>query len=77
MKTIKVKSPSKKYDVIIGAGILPELGIKLRQKGFANKAVIITNPVVNEIYGNSLKTELIVAGLEASILLVPDGEKQK
>jgi 3-dehydroquinate synthase len=77
MKTIKVKSPSKKYDVFIGAGILPELGIKLRRKGFAGKAVIITNPVVNEIYGNSLKTELTVAGLEASILLVPDGEKQK
>jgi 3-dehydroquinate synthase len=77
MKTIRVNSASKKYDVYIGAGILSQLGLKLRQKGFANKAVIITNPVVNELYGNSLKTELTVAGLEASILLVPDGEKQK
>jgi 3-dehydroquinate synthase len=77
MKTIKVNSASKRYDVHIGAGLLPELGLKLRRKGFSGKAVIITNPIVNELYGTPLKTELTAAGLEASTLLVPDGEKQK
>jgi 3-dehydroquinate synthase len=77
MKTIRVNSPSKQYNVYIGAGILSQLGIRLRQKGFSNRAFIITNPIVNELYGSSLKTELIIAGIEASILLVPDGEKQK
>jgi 3-dehydroquinate synthase len=77
MKTVKVKAPSKTYDIYIGAGLLSSLGTRLIQRGFSGKVVIITNPIVNELYGNHVKTELTVEGFEAFTLMVPDGEKQK
>lgn len=77
MKLVKVSLPQCTYEIRIGEGILNQVGNSLIDLGFHAKAVIITNPVVKELYGNSLKTSLEKSGFRTIILEVPDGEDYK
>ncbi len=77
MKKLKVSLDSRSYEIHIGSGVLRHTGHQLKEKGFAGKVVIITNPIVNKLYGNALKQGLTRDGFTAIFLEVPDGEEQK
>ena len=77
MKKIDVRLGQNSYSVHIGSGILSQTGQRLKELGDSNKAVIITNPVVNRLYGANMKQSLVDAGLKAIVLEVPDGEAYK
>ncbi|HEX79144.1 MAG TPA: 3-dehydroquinate synthase [Dehalococcoidia bacterium] len=77
MKDIKVDLADRSYRVIIGAGVLKETGTSLKEIGFGGRLVVITNPVVRELYGDGLKKSLVAEGFEVDILTVPDGEEYK
>jgi 3-dehydroquinate synthase len=49
----------------------------LKEMGFADKAVIITDPTVKKLYGRSLKQSLTSSGFKVVLLEVPEGEEQK
>jgi 3-dehydroquinate synthase len=77
MQKIDVKLGQNSYSIIIGAGILSQTGVKLKELDLKGKAVIITNPAVNKLYGTAVKQSLIDAGFKTTVLEVPDGEKYK
>jgi len=77
MKRVKVRLGKSGYEIRIGSGILAEVGRWLTEGGFSDKLVIITNPIVNRLYGKSLEQNLIREGFRVTILPVPDGEDQK
>jgi 3-dehydroquinate synthase len=77
MQKIDVKLGQNSYSIIMGAGILSQTGVKLKELGLKNKAVVITNPAVNKLYGAAVKQSLIDAGFKTTMLEVPDGEKYK
>lgn len=77
MKNIEVKLPANKYEVLIGSHLLPNIGSKMKELGLQDKAVIISNPVVNQYYGDIVKNSLEAAGFKVAIMEVPDGEDQK
>ena len=77
MKKIDVRLGQNSYSVHIGAGILSQTGQRLKELGYIDKAVIITNPVVKKLYGTRLKRCLVEAGYRTAILEVPDGEEHK
>lgn len=77
MKKVKVNLVGGDYDVRVGAGLLPRIGLWLKEKGFSGKAVIITDAVVKELHADSLYTGLTNAGFEVTLLDVPAGEDQK
>ncbi len=77
MKRVKVRLGSNSYEIYIGSGILSRLGYWLKEIGFADRLVIITNPVVKELYGETLSQNLIQEGFKVLTLTVPDGEEQK
>ena len=77
MKRVKVRLGSNSYRVHIGSGILAQAGQQLRKEGFSDSLVIITNPVVEGLYGDALKQNLTEEGFRATVLQVPDGEEQK
>jgi 3-dehydroquinate synthase len=77
MQKIDVKLGQNSYSIIIGAGILSQTGAKLKGLGLKDKAVIITNPAVNKLYGAAVKHSLTNAGFKTTLLEVPDGEKYK
>jgi len=77
MKRVKVTLGSNSYQVHIGSGILAQAGQHLREEGFSDSLVIITNPVVEGLYGDTLKQNLTRDGFRVTVLQVPDGEGQK
>ncbi|MFC1909741.1 3-dehydroquinate synthase [Chloroflexota bacterium] len=76
MKKIRVKLRDS-YDIIIGAGLLRQAGRLLKEAGLSGKAVIVTDSIVGDIYGNTLRDSLTANGFEANVLTIPAGEEQK
>ena len=77
MKKVRLKLDRNSYDVLIGSGLLMQTGVRLKEIGFSGKAVIITDPTVKGLYGDTLKKSLASNGFEVLILEVPEGEEQK
>ena len=77
MRKVKVSLGDKSYDILIGSALLNQTGSWLKKTDFNDKLVIITNPVVQELYGNELRESLLAHGFTATVLLVADGEEQK
>ena len=77
MKKVKINLGLNSYQLLIGSGVLEESGHRLKEIGFGDKLVIITNPIVQKLYGNSLKQTLTSDGFKVTILPTADGEEQK
>ena len=77
MKKVRVRLSSNSYNIHIGPGLLTQTGAKLKEIGFNDKLVIITDPTVKSLYGNTLKHSLTSSGLKVLVLEVPEGEEQK
>jgi 3-dehydroquinate synthase len=77
MKEIKVNLKQDSYSIYIGAGILDQASVRLGNVIPSHKVVIITNPLLQNLYGEALKKNLIDNEYEVEILSVPDGEEQK
>ncbi len=76
MKTINVNA-SKKYDVIIGEGILSSLGERCVSLLGSGKAVIVTDSNVAPLWLEKAKTSLEKAGIETVEFVFPAGEESK
>jgi 3-dehydroquinate synthase len=77
MKRVNVRLGDKGYDILIGCGLLDQAGKHLKDCGFNGKLVIISNPVVQKLYGEALRERLSADGFQVTILSVADGEEQK
>ena len=77
MEKIKVRLGKSGYEIRIGSGLLTQVSRRLKESGFSDKLVIITNPVVERLYGEALGQKLTSEGFRVTTLLVPDGEEQK
>ncbi|MBI5078596.1 3-dehydroquinate synthase, partial [Candidatus Saganbacteria bacterium] len=76
MAKIKVNLPARpvggkerSYAVVVGKGILPELGGIIENEGWGRDIFVITDPLVNKLYGKTLK--------RAATFEVPRGERYK
>lgn len=76
MKTIKVNLGKRSYPIYIGVN-LEDLGKNLRKYPLVKRGLIVTNPVLRNLYGEILEKSLNNAGYKTKIVLVPDGEKYK
>jgi 3-dehydroquinate synthase len=77
MKKVRVRLTDISYEIHIGAGILGQVGCQLKENGFVSRVVIITNPIVKELYGDALEQRLAKEGFKVTSLQVPDGEEYK
>ena len=77
MRKVRLRLGSNSYDICVGSGLLKQTGQQLKELGFGDKLVIITDPSVKSLYGNSLKQSLTSEGFKVIILEVPEGEEQK
>jgi 3-dehydroquinate synthase len=67
----------RSYPIYIGAGIISEVGQLARSAGLLGKAAIITDEVVDRLYGAAVARSLEKIGAGFSIHRVPSGEKSK
>jgi 3-dehydroquinate synthase len=76
MKKVKVRLGNG-YEIIVGSGLLAAAGQQLKEIGFSDRLVIITDSVVRGLYGDALRQRLADEGFEAAVIEVPEGEEQK
>ncbi|MFH1939041.1 MAG: 3-dehydroquinate synthase family protein, partial [bacterium] len=78
MKEITVKiTEDKEYKICIEKGILNNLGEHLSKTIENKRIIIITNPLVNSLYGAKLLSVLRKDGFNSDLIQVSDGEKYK
>jgi 3-dehydroquinate synthase len=76
MKTVNVTA-SKNYQVIIGAGLLQNMGATVATVVRPCKAAIVSDSNVYPLYGQAVKSSLEAAGFEVVHFVFPAGEESK
>lgn len=77
MVKIPVDLGERSYQIIIGQGILAELGEMLSQLATSKKCLIVSNPTVYGLYGEKVYSSLANHDYEPAKFLVEDDEKAK
>jgi 3-dehydroquinate synthase len=77
VRRVPVPVQGSEHEVIIGPGILDEVGALVPWPAGARVAAVVTNEVVGGLYGSRLTSSLERAGLTVHEVLVPDGEEAK
>jgi 3-dehydroquinate synthase len=77
MEKVMVGLGDRSYPIWIGEGILEGLGEALQAVSFPRKIAVITNPVVEGLFGCRVLRTLAEAGFFASEVVIPDGEEFK
>ncbi|MGH7369530.1 MAG: 3-dehydroquinate synthase family protein, partial [Candidatus Methylomirabilaceae bacterium] len=75
--TIPVSLGSRSYRILIGNGLLRTLGDRCAELPLTRRAMVVTNPAVNRLYGGTVSASLRRAGFHTSIVEVPGGERAK
>jgi 3-dehydroquinate synthase len=77
MIRIPVTTPSRSYEVLIGSGSLARAGESLGGLLAGRKAFVVTVPPVKKRWAKVLMQSLAAAGIETTLLGMPDGERAK
>lgn len=81
IKEVTVDLGKNSYPIYIGENILPDIGKYLQkpQIGLSSgtKIMVVTNPLVHDLYGKIVLDSLAGAGFVPILGEVPDGEKYK
>lgn len=74
MAKVKVNLEENSYDISVGVETLPEIGSSIEEGHWGGEILIITDPLVNELYGDAVR-----AGLKRRnrTIEVPRGERHK
>ena len=76
MNTVTV-SASKTYNILIGPGILSELGPRVRSLGKAQKVCLVSETSVFPLWGETALSSLKDAGFDVCSYVFPAGEESK
>ncbi len=76
-KRLPVSCGSDSYAIIVGDGVLHDLGALLVRLGFTGRTALITNEVVGPLYAEAVAGRLEEVGLRPEIIEIQDGEKAK
>ncbi len=76
MTTIQVNA-SRTYDVVIGEGILHEIGSRVRAIVGGKQACIVTDDTVASLYAEQVKESLQAADYTVRVFVFPHGEASK
>ncbi|MGH7926727.1 MAG: 3-dehydroquinate synthase [Candidatus Binatia bacterium] len=77
MKTLTVNLGERSYPIYVGKAILSSAGEFLQRAGLHGKVAVVTNPTVADLYLERVNQALTEAGLETTVVLIPDGEEHK
>ncbi len=77
MSRIKVDLKERSYDIYVGIDTLGEVGKYLKEENSFDKVIIITDPLVNDLYGSTIRSSIKNVGFAVETLEVPRGEKYK
>ncbi len=67
----------RSYDVLIAEGGIEHLGEYLQKISIKGKVAVVTNPKIDRLYGERVRTSLQAAGFDPLMIHVPAGERYK
>ena len=76
MNTVTVNA-SKKYDILIGSGLLSSIGEEAKKLGKAKNICIVSESTVYPLYGDVIRNSLENAGFQVISFIFPAGEESK
>src|SRR5437899_6172038 len=74
---ICVDLAERSYEVVVQDGLLDRIGEFLMPFKLGPETVIVTNPVVQYLYGARVVRSWRTFGLKPTVLALPDGERTK
>lgn len=77
MKKVVIDLGNRAYEICIGRGLLERAGELTAGVTAGRKALLVTNPVVGELYAGPVTASLRQAGFEVFRAEIPDGEQYK
>lgn len=76
MRRVEVRA-SRNYDILIGRGLLREAGERMKEAIAPCAAALITDDIVDSLYGETTTKALEDAGFEVHKFVFPNGEQSK
>jgi len=77
VETVRVELGTRSYPIVIGAGVLDDVGAHVRGTCGPGKVAVVSNPTVSNLYMSRVTESLRRAGCEAVTVEIPDGEEHK
>jgi 3-dehydroquinate synthase len=76
-RIVQVDVQPNPYPVVIGPGVLTQVGPRLAGCVKGRRTIVITDTNVGPLHGDAVLASLRAAGFEATLLTMPAGEKTK
>ncbi len=77
MKRIPVSLGERSYEIVIGHGILTDLGYAISRLGLGPKEMIVTSATLWRLYGKTVQDSLASSGFDVSVTNIGDDEESK
>ena len=74
---ITVDLGERAYSVLVGAGLLDEIGARLAGLGLRGRCALVTSERVGALYRERAEHSLAAAGFRPVVVEIPDGEEHK
>lgn len=75
--SVRVSLAERSYDIVVGAGLLDNLGQRLLALGFRGKVGVVTDATVGKLYAARAMRAIKSASLDGHLIVVPAGERTK
>ena len=72
-----VRTVTQSYEVVIGSGLLPGIGLLIRQKLGGPVCSVISDDNVAPLYSTTVLHSLTAAGFRPDLVTIPSGEQSK
>ena len=76
-ETIRVDLADRGYDILVGAGMMAELGYAIRTRFGVRRAFIVTDEQVAKHWLEPARQALSAAGCQTELIVLPNGEAAK
>ncbi|MEP6774231.1 MAG: 3-dehydroquinate synthase [Chloroflexota bacterium] len=74
---IRVRTPGGEYSIVLGSGVMAELGERARELGLGRRVVVATDTNVAPLYAERVSAVLQGSGFQPSVAVMPAGERHK
>ena len=70
-------SEADHYDIVLGDGVMDQLGFALAGRGWTTPFAIVSDDIVGPLYAERVRAALACAGIDSFIHMMPAGERHK
>ncbi len=77
MRRLTVRATSRTYPIVVGRGVLAEVGAAVRRATGDGQVVVCCDENVAPLYLDPVRADLRAAGLSVSQVILPAGEREK